>query len=182
MQTAEQLFNDSMRHTKAMIYYQPAKAWIWGGAKLTPDQVINELQQRGLTITRRTLLNWEKAELIPAASRGSHGQGGGKWADYPTDTIPEALTAHLLKDVFRMTNAEIAQARADYAVQNYNWRSVRWYDFRRAFAEGYNYPDVKAAAQTAYDDGLFPLLIGQQFYDWMIGEITKKGIQKRHAE
>ena len=182
MQTAEQLFNDSMRHTKAMIYYQPAKAWIWGGAKLTPDQVINELQQRGLTITRRTLLNWEKAELIPAASRGSYGQGGGKWADYPRDTIPEALTAQLLKDVFRMPNAEIAQARADYAVQNYNWRSVRWYDFRRAFAEGYNYPDVKAAAQTAYDDGLFPLLIGQQFYDWMIGEITKKGIQKRHAE
>ena len=182
MQAATQRFAENTSYNSRLCKSKTTRRGKVMGYKLTPDSVIEQLEAKGLTIARRTLLRWERADLIPKAKRGSYGQGGGKWADYPRDTIPEALTAQLLKDVFRMPNAEIAQARADYAVQNYNWRSVRWYDFRRAFAEGYNYPDVKAAAQTAYDDGLFPLLIGQQFYDWMIGEITKKGIQKRHAE
>jgi hypothetical protein len=114
MQAAEQLFNEGLRHTKALIYHRPGKTWIWGGAKLLPDEIIGELKQRGITITRRTLLNWEKAGLVPEATRGSYGQGGGKWADYPEETIPAAMTAYLLKEVYQLKNADIAEARKGF--------------------------------------------------------------------
>lgn len=110
LQTAEQLFNDNVRHTKAMIYYRPDKVWIWGGLKVGPNEVIEELEKRGITMTVRTLQNWVNAGLIPKPERGRKGTGG-SWADYPPETIPEALTAHLLKDVQRLRNPEIAEAR-----------------------------------------------------------------------
>ena len=113
LQTAERLFNDSVRHSKAMIYYKPAKAWIWGGLKVGPNEVIEELKKRGINITVRTLQNWVNAGLVPKPERGRKGTGG-SWADYPPETIPEALTAHLLKEVQRLRNAEIAEARKGY--------------------------------------------------------------------
>lgn len=81
---------------------------------MLPDEIIGELKQRGITITRRTLLNWEKAGLVPEATRGSYGQGGGKWADYPEETIPAAMTAYLLKEVYQLKNADIAEARKGF--------------------------------------------------------------------
>ena len=113
LQTAEQLFNDNVRHTKAMIYYRPDKVWIWGGLKVGPNEVIEELEKRGITMTVRTLQNWVNAGLIPKPERGRKGTGG-SWADYPPETIPEALTAHLLKDVQRLRNPEIAELRQAY--------------------------------------------------------------------
>lgn len=113
MQTAERLFNDGVRYTKAMIYRRPAKAWIWGGLKMGPDEVIKKLEEQGVTIAARTLREWVNAGLIPKPERGRKGTGG-SWADYPPETIPEALTAHLLKEVQRLRKDEIAEARKGY--------------------------------------------------------------------
>ena len=82
--------------------------------KVNPDEVIKELKKHGVDIHRKTLLRWEKAELVPAAKRRALGQGRGWETDYPDETIPEALTAHLLKDVQRLRNSEIAEARKGY--------------------------------------------------------------------
>ena len=82
--------------------------------KVNPDEVIKELKKHGVDIHRKTLLRWEKAELVPAAKRRALGQGRGWETDYPDETIPEALTAYILKDVQRLTNAEIAEARKAY--------------------------------------------------------------------
>jgi len=113
LQTAERLFNDSVRHSKAMIYYKPAKAWIWGGLKVGPDEVIKKLKAQGVTMAARTLREWVNAGLIPKPERGRKGTGG-SWADYPPETIPEALTAHLLKEVLRLRKDEIAELRQAY--------------------------------------------------------------------
>ncbi len=113
LQTAERLFNDNIRRSKAMIYYRPAKTWMWGGLKVGPNEVIEELEKRGINITVRTLQNWVNAGLVPKPERGRKGTGG-SWADYPEETIPEALTAYLLKDVQRLKNSEIAEARRAY--------------------------------------------------------------------
>lgn len=118
MQTAEQLFNDNVRYNQMLCKYKTTKKVRVGACKMTPDQVIRELKKRDADITRRTLFNWEEAELIPKAKRGSYGQGGGKWADYPDETVSEALTAYLLKNVYRLKNAEIAEARKGYKEGN----------------------------------------------------------------
>ena len=78
-----------------------------------PNEVIEELKKRGINITVRTLQNWVNAGLVPKPERGRKGTGG-SWADYPPETIPEALTAHLLKEVQRLRNPEIAELRQAY--------------------------------------------------------------------
>jgi len=80
---------------------------------MTPDEVIKKLKAQGVTITVRTLQNWVNAGLVPKPERGRKGTGG-SWADYPPETIPEALTAHLLKDMYRLKNDEIKKARRGY--------------------------------------------------------------------
>lgn len=136
------------------------------GYKLTPDLVVEQLEAQGVNITRRTLLNWEKAGLIPKAKRGSYGQGGGKWADYPTDTIPEALTAQILKDVYRFTNKEVAEARKiAYEGNLLNWRSMLWQELKETFTEvdgdpPVDYHLVKDSSAKAYEVGLFPAVGG----------------------
>ncbi len=140
------------------------------GYKLTPDRIIAELETRGLDITRRTLLNWEKAGLIPKAKRGSYGQGGGKWADYPAETIPEALAAQLLKKVFSRTNAQIAKARSDRKAGDLNWWSVMWNDLR-VLSKDYNYPELYTVTKKAYDEGLFPLVSANIFRNWVKKQI-----------
>lgn len=118
MQTAERLFMDNVTYNRNLSKARtkpkhsiPRQGMVF---ILTPDEVIEVLRDHGLDITRRTLFNWEKAGLVPEAERGSFGQGGGKWSDYPDETIPEALTAHLLKGVYRLKHAEIARAREGY--------------------------------------------------------------------
>ena len=123
MQTAEQLFNDNVRYNRSLAKSMTRpkhrvaprlKGWcstVKVAIIVTPDEVIKKLEEHGLDITRRTLLRWEGEGLIPKPERGSYGQGGGKWTDYPDETIPEALTASILKDAYRLKHAEIAEAR-----------------------------------------------------------------------
>ncbi|MCM0758123.1 hypothetical protein M7775_05975 [Sporomusa sphaeroides DSM 2875] len=63
---------------------------------MTPDEVIQELQRMNVNITRRTLLRYETAKLIPAATRGGQGRGKGRTTDYPKDTPAEAYVANAL--------------------------------------------------------------------------------------
>jgi len=81
---------------------------------MTPDEVIKKLKAQGVNITMRTLQRWVKDELIPAPERGSYGQGGGTWADYPDETVSEALTAYVLKDIHNLRNSEIAKAKKSF--------------------------------------------------------------------
>ena len=62
---------------------------------MSPDEIIVKLSSVGVNLTRRTLLNYEKWELIPKAKRGGGGAGG-KWTEYPDNTILEAYAAWTL--------------------------------------------------------------------------------------
>lgn len=66
---------------------------------MTPDEVIRELEQLGVKISRETLRRWTNAGLVPEPIRGSRGRGQGRFTDYPVDTSWEAFAAwHLLRD------------------------------------------------------------------------------------
>ena len=115
MQAAEQLFNEGLRHTKALIYHRPGKTWIWGGAKLLPDEIIGELKQRGITITRRTLLNWEKADWF----RGHPGQlwpRRGQMGRLPRRNHSSSHDGVSFEEVYQLKNADIAEARKGFDV------------------------------------------------------------------
>lgn len=60
---------------------------------VSPDEVLGELKKLGVELSRNTLLNYEKRELIPKADRGSRGKGKGRYADYPPETVAEAYAS-----------------------------------------------------------------------------------------
>lgn len=140
MQTAEQLFNDNVRYNRSLAKSMTRpkhrvaprlKGWcstVKVAIIVTPDEVIKKLEEHGLDITRRTLLRWEGEGLIPKPERGSYGQGGGKWTNYPDETIPEALTVSILKDVYRLKHSEIAEARKAYNEGKLAYYSTTWGD------------------------------------------------------
>ena len=62
--------------------------------KITPDEVIKNLDAIGVKITRPTLSRYEKQRFIPKPKRGALGRGGGRWTDYPESAVVEAYAAH----------------------------------------------------------------------------------------
>lgn len=60
---------------------------------MTPDEVIEQLKKIGIEISRPTLTRYEKQGLIPNPKRGGLGRGGGRWTDYPDNTIEEAYAS-----------------------------------------------------------------------------------------
>jgi len=112
---------------------------------VTPDEVIKKLEEHGLDITRRTLLRWESEGLIPKPERGSYGQGGGKWTNYPDETIPEALTVSMLKDFYRLKHSEIAEARKAYKDGRAGVHASIWGAVLARGESGYE-PDDEAAS------------------------------------
>lgn len=58
---------------------------------MTPDEACNALTSIGADVSRRTLLNYEKANLIPIPERG--GGRKGRYTNYPNGTIEEAFAA-----------------------------------------------------------------------------------------
>lgn len=68
--------------------------------KLSPAEVIELLNkigdERGLFMTRQTLLRYEWQKLIPPSQRGSKGRGAGRWTDYPAGTVSQAFAAWCL--------------------------------------------------------------------------------------
>lgn len=60
---------------------------------MTPDEICEALVKIGADVSRRTLLNYEEAGLIPTPVRGSHGRKKGRFTDYPEKTIEETFAA-----------------------------------------------------------------------------------------
>lgn len=60
---------------------------------MTPDEVIEKLKRIGVEISRPTLTRYEKQKLIPEPKRGALGRGGGRWTDYPVETVSQAYAA-----------------------------------------------------------------------------------------
>ena len=63
-----------------------------GGEVLTPDEVCEALSKIGADVSRRTLLHYEEAGLIPIPERGGGGRKG-RFTDYPEWTAEEAFVA-----------------------------------------------------------------------------------------
>ena len=76
---------------------------------MSPDEVIERLKQKGVEISRRTLLRYEEAGLISEPQRGGLGRGRGRTTDYPNDVVAEVLTVFYLKNKY--SQAEIAEGR-----------------------------------------------------------------------
>lgn len=72
---------------------------------MNPNEVINQLEKLGVEISRATLLRYEKQELIPLPKRGGGGAGG-RWTDYPPDTVAEAYAAWALMHGHYATDGE----------------------------------------------------------------------------
>lgn len=60
---------------------------------MSPDEVIERLKELGVEMSRPTLSRYEKQGLIPKAKRGSLGRAGGRFSEYPPETVPEAFAA-----------------------------------------------------------------------------------------
>lgn len=59
---------------------------------MTPDEVCEALSIIGADVSRRTLLHYEEAGLIPTPERGGGGRKG-RFTDYPEWTVEEAFVA-----------------------------------------------------------------------------------------
>jgi len=59
---------------------------------LTPDEVCETLVAIGANVSRRTLLHYEEAQLIPRPDRGGGGRKG-RYTNYPEWTVEEAFAA-----------------------------------------------------------------------------------------
>lgn len=59
---------------------------------MTPDEVCDALVKIGANVSRRTLLHYEEAGLIPKPTRGGGGRNG-RFTDYPEWTAEEAFAA-----------------------------------------------------------------------------------------
>lgn len=152
MQTAERLFNDNVRYSRSLAKSKTRPrhrvaprlrgrcSTVKVAIIVTPDEVIEKLREHGVDITRRTLFNWETDGLIPEAKRGSYGQGGGKWTHYPDETIIEALTVSILKEVYRLRHDEISRARKNFNERKLEPYSLLWgATLARVEADGYEH-------------------------------------------
>lgn len=77
-----------------------------------PGEVIERLQEWGISISASGLRNWEKWGLIPTADRKSGGRGLGKITEYP-DVTPYELYASwvLMKGRMRLRKEYIREVR-----------------------------------------------------------------------
>ena len=71
---------------------------------MKPEEVLQRLQELNINVGDRTLRDWKNKGLIPQPKTGSYGQGLGRWADYPDETIPEGVAGYNLlhHDLYRM--------------------------------------------------------------------------------
>lgn len=63
---------------------------------ISPNDVMSRIKEYGINVTGRTLLNYEKAKLIPEPIRKGGGRGVGKITEYPESTVAEFIASHSL--------------------------------------------------------------------------------------
>lgn len=80
--------------------------------EMKPDEVVERLKVFGVDITRRSLFSWEKAGLVPEATRGNLGRGKGRTADYPEETVAEAVAYWVMTHGYiRIAPKEVSRIR-----------------------------------------------------------------------
>jgi len=60
---------------------------------MTPDELISRLASWKVTLSRPTLLRYQKQGLISEPTRGSSGRGIGKWTNYPDIALVQSFAA-----------------------------------------------------------------------------------------
>lgn len=87
---------------------------------MSPDEVINQLQDKGIQISRRMLLRFENAGLIPLPKRGSGGRGQGRYTDYADTVVEKFFAAWMLIKTQKLTYEEakkiIEKEENDYSL------------------------------------------------------------------
>jgi len=84
-----------------------------GDVIMKPDEVVKRLDKLGVKTSRRSLLRWETAGLIPEATRQGGGRGVGIVADYPDETPAEAYAAwRFMHGSAKMTPETVAEIRS----------------------------------------------------------------------
>lgn len=103
---------------------------------MKPDDVIEEIKKLGIKkISRRTLLLWEKKQLIPAAIRGSGGRGIGAFADYPDCTAAEFSASWSVMYDDHLKYDQVALIRAEALSNPISDKSKKWLKLRKDFLE-----------------------------------------------
>lgn len=94
--------------TKPKIHRIGISRWL----KMKPDEIIEKLKKLDIEISRQTLLNYEKWELIPLPKRGGAGKGKGRWTEYPEHALPEFIASwSMLHGNYRLKPGFVAQLR-----------------------------------------------------------------------
>jgi hypothetical protein len=64
---------------------------------MTPIEVCEAVKTKyGLSVTRHTLLRYQKAALVTEPKRGCGGQGFGRYADYPPEAVEQLAIGYNL--------------------------------------------------------------------------------------
>lgn len=83
---------------------------------MTPDELIEAVGKLGISISRATLLRYEKEELLPLPMRGAEGRGYGRYTDYP-ETAPFELFASIMLMKRDKVSPELIAAARKLALQ-----------------------------------------------------------------
>ncbi len=62
---------------------------------MSPDEILEDLNKIGVKLSRSSLMRYENQDLIPKPARGGGGPGG-RFTDYPYETVYEARAAWAL--------------------------------------------------------------------------------------
>lgn len=87
--------------------------------EISPDEVIKQLNNLGVKMSRSTLWRATNDELGPMPMTGGGGRGYGRWSDYPSDAYIDFYASHILVKKSKMDVASVAKARK--AVFNYTY-------------------------------------------------------------
>lgn len=108
---AEKLFLDNVIfNTMLSKAYQKGQRnylnYNWEVSKLTPNEVLERLKMLGISISRKTLYNYEKQGLVSEpAFRNSRN------TDYPEHVFAEAYTSHIALHTIKLKPSEVAEIR-----------------------------------------------------------------------
>lgn len=119
------------------------------GLVMRLEEIQKQLEALGLNIPAGTLRRWASEGLIPNPKRYQNPEGRGWLSDWPDETLPEVLTVQILKDIQRLTNAEIAEARKAYYEGTRAPFSDAWGQYAEVLKKGYPYDEVQVYANEA---------------------------------
>lgn len=88
-----------------------SKPHIGGFSQMTPQEVLDMLEELGIKRDVRTLQRYVKMDLVPKPLLINRGRGTGKISDYPNSTPNELYGSIYLKEFRKASFQEIKEAR-----------------------------------------------------------------------